>query len=665
MHFLKSSGFTLVELIVVVTILAILWTIGFVSFLGFQVQARDSARLSDLHVISKWVEYYKLKEWVYPNPSDAIDITFSWSLVWKQWSFWQATQIQTERVNQVPLDPLTKNPYTYATTYNGKEFEVASIYEWAFSNNGFSPLPISQSYAQSTFFTKVIGNYNKKIITLYNSTNILILWVPTLITSEIQNVDIIDLYSNNSFAPSGGKNIPGSYNNTKIWDETLTLIQDTGFVPGTVNGTSIPVLYDGNIADLSSPVGKISFAENLISYYKNSNIAYQYDQIIAQETKPIEIVNDMLIWDVGWLSSKIITLSDPIFSPVSTGIFITYWQAQERFVEQPPDIAFNIETVWSVSIDWGDGNIENHSTWLIGHQYASLGNYEVKISGNLKRFYFYADDTPSWLLEVRDWGEMQWSNMDSMFFGAWNLTSLPLNQPDISDVTNMSFMFEGAYQINPNVSSWDVSNVTNMQNMFSMAEIFNRDLSAWNVANVTNMNGLFYGALNFNGNISTWNTISSTDMGNMFNGASSFNQNIAGWNVTNVTNMENMFLGAVNFNQNIGGWDVANVLNMWGMFWNAENFNQNIGSWDVANVLNMNYMFNSAYNFNQNIGGWDVGNVLNMDSMFAYSSIFNQDLSTWNVINVATYSEFDITGAPPFEFDLEANNWVLPRPTFY
>ena len=101
------------------------------------------------------------------------------------------------------------------------------------------------------------------------------------------------------------------------------------------------------------------------------------------------------------------------------------------------------------------------------------------------------------------------------------------------------------------------------------------------------------------------------------------------------------------------------------MFWNAENFNQNIGSWDVANVLNMNYMFNSAYNFNQNIGGWDVGNVLNMDSMFAYSSIFNQDLSTWNVINVATYSEFDITGAPPFEFDLEANNWVLPRPTFY
>lgn len=48
---IKKSWFTLVELIVVITILAILWTIAFISLQGYTADARNSKRTSDLSSI--------------------------------------------------------------------------------------------------------------------------------------------------------------------------------------------------------------------------------------------------------------------------------------------------------------------------------------------------------------------------------------------------------------------------------------------------------------------------------------------------------------------------------------------------------------------------------------------------------------------------------------
>ena len=50
-----KSAFTLVELIVVITILAILGTIAFISLQGYSAEARDSKRLSDVASIAKKV----------------------------------------------------------------------------------------------------------------------------------------------------------------------------------------------------------------------------------------------------------------------------------------------------------------------------------------------------------------------------------------------------------------------------------------------------------------------------------------------------------------------------------------------------------------------------------------------------------------------------------
>lgn len=50
---LGSRGFTLVELIVVITVLAVLATVGFVSMGGYSKDAREAAREYDTSLIGK------------------------------------------------------------------------------------------------------------------------------------------------------------------------------------------------------------------------------------------------------------------------------------------------------------------------------------------------------------------------------------------------------------------------------------------------------------------------------------------------------------------------------------------------------------------------------------------------------------------------------------
>lgn len=66
---LKSPfGFTLVELIVVVTVLAILAAIGFVALSGHLSSARDSARITEVGQISRSVELSAVQNGKYPMP---------------------------------------------------------------------------------------------------------------------------------------------------------------------------------------------------------------------------------------------------------------------------------------------------------------------------------------------------------------------------------------------------------------------------------------------------------------------------------------------------------------------------------------------------------------------------------------------------------------------
>merc|ERR1711988_1063500 len=94
--------------------------------------------------------------------------------------------------------------------------------------------------------------------------------------------------------------------------------------------------------------------------------------------------------------------------------------------------------------------------------------------------------------------------MNSMFCYATSFDQ-PLNNWNVSNVSNMIGMFNRARSFNQPLYNWNVSNVTNMDSMFCYAQSFNQPLNNWNVSNVTNMQGIFLGAFNFNQDLSSWN----------------------------------------------------------------------------------------------------------------------------------------------------------------
>ena len=190
------------------------------------------------------------------------------------------------------------------------------------------------------------------------------------------------------------------------------------------------------------------------------------------------------------------------------------------------------------------------------------------------------------------------------------------------------------HRIHGPIATWDVSNVTNMSFMFRKAASFNGDLSTWQVSKVIEMQQMFEGAASFNGDLSTWNVGNVTNIHSMFERAASFKGDLSNWDVKNVTNMGFMFGNVTAFDCNLNNWDVSKVTNMQGMFERAASFKGDLSNWDVSKVTSMLLMFDGAASFNGDLSTWNVGNVENMFRMFADATMFNSDLSEWDMRSV-------------------------------
>ncbi|RYJ42768.1 BspA family leucine-rich repeat surface protein [Flavobacterium beibuense] len=361
--------------------------------------------------------------------------------------------------------------------------------------------------------------------------------------------------------------------------------------------------------------------------------------------------------------------------------FITTWEVFDFDLEIEVPIVNEAGT--SYTIDFGDGTILTDQSGLVSHTYTTPGVYTVSMSGDFSRLDFSLlpeEFSSDQLLTVEQWGDIEWSSMNKAFYKTSNLVINATDTPDLSQVTDLSYMFYMS-GINQSINNWDVSTITNMSHIFFNAYYFDQPLNNWDVSNVTNMSYMFRGAIAFNQPLDNWDTSSVTTMAYMFNQASTFDQPIESWDVSNVTDMSYMFKEiyafnqsldnwdtssvttmaymfnqSVNFNQPIGNWDVSNVTDMSYMFFNASNFDQPIGNWDVSNVTTMSRMFLSALNFNQFVGNWDVSNVTDMIMMFHGANSFNQPLNDWDVSNV---TEMGMMFRQNDAFNQPLDNWNI------
>ncbi|MDD2871187.1 MAG: prepilin-type N-terminal cleavage/methylation domain-containing protein, partial [Candidatus Gracilibacteria bacterium] len=225
MHKQKTNGFTLVELIVVITILAILGTIAFISLQGYSTSARDSTRITDLGAMKTSLELFQLDAGKYPLPSDVTEITYSGAVAWSQGTFGETVYANTDKLDKIPLDPITDKQYTYSTTSKRNEFQLAGIIEGgdiAYNGPTLTPPYQGGELAQKAnagtteAIAYITGNYNGQMTKSLSGETCNILAIPSIITNDTSITDLQQITSSQSFVYRGHKNLPSSFKGSKF-----------------------------------------------------------------------------------------------------------------------------------------------------------------------------------------------------------------------------------------------------------------------------------------------------------------------------------------------------------------------------------------------------------------------------------------------------------------
>lgn len=304
---LNYNGFTLIELIVVITIISILWIIAFIALQWYSSKSRDSARISDMWKILTWLELFKLESWYYPYPTGKEDITYDSSIAWYQWYFWESVFANINNLDRIPVDPKTGLQYVYSVTNTRQENQLSWLMEsdeiTLFYNEKLKTIA-----SEKTAILKTRWNYNWKVLKVNLPTTECILAIPSIISSSWTTVE--QIVPNNYLWYNWYKNLPFQYYwiFKTIWEENLKLVDD---YEAYCTWSLIKVLSYTNQLWKNE-------REKLIT---NLQIAYSWSiiksvweiwEIIHTRNKDIlakAIINNLLWWSVGttisnWSSSS-------------------------------------------------------------------------------------------------------------------------------------------------------------------------------------------------------------------------------------------------------------------------------------------------------------------------------------------------------------------------
>lgn len=126
---INRSGFTIVELLTVIVVIAILAGITIIAYNGIQARSRDDRRRTDVANIEKAMELYYSDNGTYPKPTGATGsiINPSWYTSGdSSWNMLSGLLVGSQAIDAVPVDPrnisnispLAAGGYSYAVFVN-------------------------------------------------------------------------------------------------------------------------------------------------------------------------------------------------------------------------------------------------------------------------------------------------------------------------------------------------------------------------------------------------------------------------------------------------------------------------------------------------------------------------------------------------------------------
>jgi len=270
-----------------------------------------------------------------------------------------------------------------------------------------------------------------------------------------------------------------------------------------------------------------------------------------------EEARDKLVNEKGW------TISGDT-KDCESAFFVSTWKTDNEGTSEDNQITIP-GTGTNYLIYWEEVDNTQNSGQETGNDDHTLtfphdGIYRIKIYGDFTNIMFAHQGDKAKIIDIENWGDAQWTSMNSAFAGVKNLTISASDTPDLANVTDISYMFSEAINFNSNINNWDVSNVEGMSGVFFKATSFNQPLDNWNTSNVTSMSKMFREADAFNQDISDWNVANVIDISSMFYNATSFDQNLGNWNLSNASSLfeflTNSDLSPDNYDLTLEGWAV-------------------------------------------------------------------------------------------------------------
>lgn len=148
-----QRGFTLIEMLIVIAIIAILSAIVLTSVSSFQASARDTARVGNLKNIESYLELFYNKCGYYPGYQGG---SSSCNATLQGWGDLSTLMANVGVTSQLPKDPSAGRSFCYGVSSDGNSYIVGTVLESSNSvlnNNGTGP-----SSTSSVTSLQILGN---------------------------------------------------------------------------------------------------------------------------------------------------------------------------------------------------------------------------------------------------------------------------------------------------------------------------------------------------------------------------------------------------------------------------------------------------------------------------------------------------------------------------